>query len=297
MLKHSKITMGVLSAGIAASLMGMPLAAQAGTTMGSGKEMKQTYVEKEKESFISGDFGFTWTTAYLSRGVVQEDSGFIGQPFVDLYIKMYEGDGFVNKIQLNLGLWASLHSAKTGASQGTRLGAFYEFDWLPGIAVTFAKNFTFTVSWYEFDFISSGGRSGNLNMNLGYDDTDLLGALALHPHVAVLKGFIGNPSGLPGADNSWYYEAGIAPGFPIGPVSVTLPVTAGFGDAFYNGDAFGYVSAGASLSVPLAFIPEGYGTWTATASGLYYYMNDEPAAFNRGQNNKGVASAGFVCAF
>jgi hypothetical protein len=277
---------------LAAALLLLPIASRAGTET-AGK----TVVEQTK-SYISGDFGVTWTNAYLSRGVVQEDNGLILQPYLDIYIKLYEGTGFINSVTFNGGLWSSLHSEHTAATTGGLLRAWYEFDWLPGVSITFAKNWTFTPSWYDFDFISSGGRAGNLNLSLAYNDTDLLGKWALHPHFTTLKGFVGNPSGLPGADGSWYFEAGIAPGFSLGSVAITLPVTGGFADSkFYAGDHFGYVSGGITAAVPLTFIPKGYGTWTVTVGGLYYYLGDKVAAVNRGDHNKGVASVGIGCAF
>lgn len=292
MTKHSIAKFCTLAAGI----LVIPTVSWAGTAA-PAKETKEIK-EIVKESCITGDIGVSVTTAYLSRGVVQEDTGFIAQPYLNLYFKLYEGEGFVNKIQLNLGLWASIHSEKTAATPGTRLGSFYEFDWMPGIAMTFAKNFTATLSWFDFDFVSSSGRSGNLNLNLAYDDSELLGVWALKPHVTVMKAFIGNPSGHPGADNSWYFEAGIAPGFPIGPVTVTIPVTAGFGDNnFYAGDTLGYISAGPTVSMPLKFIPECYGSWTASVSALYYYLSDNNAAFNRGDHNKVVGTFTLSAAF
>ena len=151
------MTKQTLRALAALILMPVPMLV-AGT---KAKESKKV-VEKAPatESFISGDLGVTVASQYISRGVVNENQGFIAQPYADLYFKLYEGDGFLNKVQLNLGLWSSLHSKKTGATAGTTLPAWYEFDWMPGISFTFAKNFNFTVTYFDFDFVSSGGRAG-----------------------------------------------------------------------------------------------------------------------------------------
>ena len=249
-----------------------------------GKEAKATKEIKEtiKESCITGDLGLAVVSEYVSRGVVQENQGFIAQPYLDLYFKLYEGTGFFNKVSLNAGLWSSLHSAKTAATPGTSLGAWYEFDWTAGLAVTFAKNFTLTVSWFDEEFVSSSTRGGAVNGNLAYDDTDLLGAWALHPHVAVLKSMIGNYVGVAGGANGWYYEVGIAPGFTLGkggtyPVAVTIPLTVGLGPETYNGDDFGFFSAGLNASVPLAFVPACYGSWTYT-TGVTYILEGKNAA-------------------
>jgi hypothetical protein len=263
----------------------------------------KTVVEKAKAPFITGDLGVVVTSQYISRGVVNENQGFIAQPYLDLYFNMYEGSGFLNKIQLNLGLWSSLHSKKTGATPGTSLASWYEFDWMPGISFTFAKNFNFTFTYLDFDFVSGGGRAGNLNFNLAYDDTDLLGAWALHPHFTVLKSVIGNPVGVPGANGGWYYEVGIAPSHTYGPVTLTVPLTVGLGDGkFYGGDTYGYFSAGITAAVPLAFIPETFGKWTLTSGVTFYNQGGNAAAasapgINNGGHNQWVFSGGVGTTF
>src|SRR5205823_6138203 len=77
-----------------------------------------------------------------------------------------------------------------------------------------------------------------------------------------------------GPDEGVYYEVGIAPGLPIGPLAFTFPITAGFGsNNFYNKDAgFGYFSAGAQVAYPLAFMPKCLGVWTVTGGATYYYL-------------------------
>ena len=79
---------------------------------GTGKTVKNP-IETVKESCITGDLGVSVVSQYVSRGVVLENQGVITQPFVDLYFKLYEGDGFLNKVSLNLGLWSSIHSRHT----------------------------------------------------------------------------------------------------------------------------------------------------------------------------------------
>jgi len=171
-----------------------------------------------------------------------------------------------------------------------------EFDWMPGIAVTFAKNFTLTTSYFEFDSpnqLFSAARS--INVNLAYNDTDLLGMWALHPHVTFLqevdghaglngfasKGFLGAPDNGNTKKLGQYYEVGIAPAFTFMKSSayaptVTIPLTTGWGSNGFYGTGFGYFSAGATLSVPLAFIPSGFGAWTANVGGTYYFEGPGP---------------------
>ena len=301
MTKHS------LAAACTLTLASLALAST--SLAGTAAPAKETKVIKEtiKESCITGDIGLAVVSEYISRGVVQENQGFIAQPYLDLYFKLYEGTGFFNKVSLNLGLWSSLHSNKTIAAPGSSFAAWYEFDWTAGLAVTFAKNFTLTTSWFDEEFVSSNARGGAVNANLAYDDTDLLGAWALHPHVAVLKSMIGNYVGVANGTDGWYYEIGIAPGYTFGkggtyPVTVIVPLTAGFGPETYNGDDYGFFSAGINASVPLAFVPACYGSWTATTGFTYVNSGNQAAAaatplITNGDRNQYVFSGAIGLAF
>jgi len=223
----------------------------------------------------------TFVTEYLTRGLLEENQGVIAQPYLDLYFKLYEGTGFINKVVFNFSLWSSIHSHVEPFSVTSSTRNWFEFDWTPGFAITFAKNFTATISYFEFDSPDDAFNTArSINLNLAYDDTDLLGKFALHPHVAVLAEL--NAPGSAGINgHGWYFEGGIAPGYTLGPVTFTLPVTVGLGDhRFYDGDTFGYVSVGAQLSVPLSFIPECYGKWTLSGGYTYYYLGDKLSAFN-----------------
>jgi len=271
-------------------LAAVPATVKAGTEVASGKESKAV-VEEAKKSYISGDIGFTVTNDYVSRGILQTpEAGVKFQPYLDLYFKLYEGTGFINNVTFNLGFWSNLET-DDHFYPGKKTSVWEEFDYMPGIAVTFAKNFTFTVSYFEFDSPNqtfSAARS--INLNLAYNDTDLLGMWALHPHVTFLQEVDGH-AGMNNAASAspvntakcgQYYEVGIAPSFTFMKDSkyaptLTLPVTAGFGSNGFYGSGFGYASAGGTISVPLAFIPSGFGAWTASAGGTYYYVGKYPA--------------------
>jgi hypothetical protein len=312
-------------AGLVASLaFGIALApmVQAGTEVKSGKDGKSTPMVEATKSYISGDLGVQFVSTYYSRGILQGPqgkAGFDAQPYLDLYFKLYEGTGVVNKVTLNLGLWSNIASDTKPSLGGpvTRgLSSWTEFDWMPGISVTFAKNFTLTVSYFEFDYPAQGSSpQRSINTSLAYDDTDLLGMWALHPHVTFLQELTGNPSGghvglglAGGSKLGQYYEVGIAPSFTFlkdskYPITFALPVTVGLGSNGFYGTGFGYTSVGGTLSVPLAFVPAGFGSWTASVGGTYYYLGTTTARAN-GQfsvsgvnHDAGVASAGVGLTF
>lgn len=286
-----------LCAGIA--LAGSVLPVVAGTAVVS-KETK-TLVEKTQTSAISGDIGVEFASQYINRGVIRENQGVIAQPFADLYFNLYEGSGFINKVSLNAGIWSSLHSADTGAIAGSTTSAWYEFDYSVGLAVTFAKYFTLTPGYLEAVSPNDAfNTSRNFTLRLDIDDSELLGAFALRPHVSYvreLQGKLGN-----GDRKGNYFEVGIAPGAALGPVVVTLPITAGFGShGFYGSNqGFGYFSSGVNLAVPLTFIPEAYGSWTFNTGATYYYLHRTLARANAIQasgHNTFVFNGGLSLAF
>ena len=61
--------------------------------------------------------------------------------------------------------------------------------------------------------------------------------------------------------------------FPLGrgadPLTFSFPMIVGLGPETYNGEDYGYFSAGVNAAVPLAFVPLCYGTWTATVGFAY----------------------------
>jgi hypothetical protein len=272
----------------------------------SGKEVKKV-IEVAKESCITGDLGVSAVSQYITRGVVLENQGAIIQPFADLYFKLYEGEGFVNKVSLNLGIWSSLHDRKTDAGVASGSGSsttrnWYEFDYTVGLATTFAKNFTFTPSFYAFLSPNDGFNTFyGLNLNLAYNDSELWGGgFALNPSVTVLFE-LENKAGT-GADEGIYYEIALNPSFAAGPATISIPLKAGFGSNDFYGslntssgavedEAFGFLSAGVVATVPLKFIPECYGTWTLNAGATYYYLGDGTSDFNTAPRGGAVREA------
>ncbi|MBV9127487.1 MAG: hypothetical protein JO117_05300, partial [Verrucomicrobia bacterium] len=86
-----------------------------------------------------------------------------------------------------------------------------------------------------------------------------------------------------------YYEIGLSPSTTAGPVTITLPITAGFGSSrFYaNNRGFGYFTPGIQLGVPLKFIPSSYGTWNFTTFYKFYYLGNSLSNFNTGNPTPG----------
>src|SRR5829696_6581976 len=164
----------------------------------------KTIQEVAKESCITGDIGFDITNAYFFHGIRQEDSGFIIQPYADLYFKVYEGTGFLTSLSVDLGIWNSFHSNRGVPSTTSN---WYEFDFSAGLTATLAEKWTFGTAFKYYG--SPGDYFSNayaLAFKLGYDDKDLLGAFSLQPYILVEWELDGKSAN--GPDEGLYYEVG-----------------------------------------------------------------------------------------
>ncbi len=274
MTKSSIVT---LSAFAAAAFAGT---AFAGTTVAPAAK---TTKEVVKESCITGDLGVDFTSNYISRGIPQENQGFIAQPYLDLYFKLYEGSGALTKVTANLGLWSSIQTHRNPLAD-TNVREWYEFDYSAGLTFQFG-NFSVTPAFVALlspnDVFAT---SYNAQVTLAYDDSSALGAFALHPHVTVL-GEIDGKAGS-GPDTGFYYEIGVAPSVKVGEGTLSFPLTVGLGSNGFYGDStglggddtYGYFSAGVNLEYPLHFIPECLGAWAVKAQATYYNLGDNAAA-------------------
>lgn len=292
------MTLAALFAAVALASSGVCQAGEPAATPEATPE-----VEEAKTSRISGEVGVTLTNAYVFNGLIQDKDTLIAQPYLTLNFMLYEGEGFLNDVTFTLPLWWSVHDINLPAPTGTANKAWYEFDISPGFSFTFAKNWTFTIS--DYIYTSPGDYfpvSHNLSLALEFDDSDLLGAFALQPHF-YFQQELTNHAGLafkdgvpfaPNAPEGQYYEFGIGPGYTFAekstyPVTVTIPTAVGFGSSGFYGQGFGYFTIGAEVSVPLAFIPESFGSWTTSVSGRYYRLGSTSSFYtNSGDPDQGV---------
>jgi hypothetical protein len=273
----------------AALVLGVP--AYAGPTAPPAK----TIQEVAKESCITGDIGFDITNAYYFHGIRQEDSGFIIQPYADLYFKVYEGSGFLNKLSVDLGIWNSFHSNRGVASTTSN---WYEFDFSAGLTATVLEKWSVGVA---FRYYGSPGdyfdNAYTTTLRVGYDDKDLLGAFSLQPYVLVEWELDGKSAN--GPDTGVYYEVGLTPNVDLGPVNLAVPLRAGFGSSdYYAGDeGFGYFSAGLVATYGLKFVPECLGEWSVSASATYLHLGEGTEVSNDGNDDEVIFTGGLKVAF
>lgn len=262
---------------VALSAVLPPGAARAGET-------EQTPVLAEppaaKSSIFSGELGVTISNQYNTRGIIVQDEDVTFQPYLNLNVKLYEGDGFVNRVSGILGLWADVSTNGNVSGPGNRGSYFTEFDYGAGLSIAFAKRWSFTTFYNNWTSPADGYGDGSwINGTIAFDDSGLLGPnFSLKPYLIALYDLGGDaPTGL--RKESWYFEPGIRPNHTFGsgsstPINVAILAKAGLGSDFYGGETYGYFAAGPQITFQLNSIPSGYGRWSATAGYLYYNLGD-----------------------
>ena len=227
----------------------------------------------ESKSF-TGNLGINAATAYINRGVIQNRHGLNYQPYANLSLKAHEGDGIIDKVAFHLGFWSNVTEANSRMGNNK---IWSEFDLIPGVSLGMGK-FTLTES-LQLSYFPSNPLLRDfcgLQSRLSYDDSDILGALALRPTLTHFASLSGTPGFGMGAGGH-YWHLGVSPSVGVGPVTLSLPlgwaVTSG---NFYNTNqnGFAYTSAGLDARVNLPFATEA-GHWTANASLTYYNFNTQ----------------------
>ena len=237
---------------------------------------------------LSLTLGNDITTAYFFRGILQERDGFITEPYGEIGLTLFQSEeGPVNSISLFGGVWNSIHSEETGAA--TSPNALYETDWYGGVQAVLAKNLTTRLFYTFYTSPNDAFKTvQEVDFSAAYDDSDLLGAFSLKP--SFLVGSEINNTAF-GAKEGTYIELGAGPGLDIiksetYPVNLSFPLKLGlsaedyYEDANGNDDTFGYFSGGLKLGVPLAFIPEDYGSWSASAGVTFLALGNHTGDLN-----------------
>lgn len=232
------------------------------------------------------------------RGQIVRDEGLSIQPLLLAFVTLHEGDGFINSFKFVGGVWADYGTS--GVSQNAPFGSdpktnYTEIDPIFGVSIGIAKMFTLNVTYTAFvEQILSIETSHHLEVKLSFDDSPYLKAFALSPYVLFwqeLEGkstaaqvpflVFGDPaSGVTAPGEGYYFEVGVQPGFTLKtlgdlkvefPCRMLLPSEEFYGEYYDNASFVGLYEVGVKASIPLTFMPKGYGNWSAHAG--YRYMN------------------------
>ena len=297
-----KITCGMVLAGLMTTTSAMaqetpaPLAAAAerqAAAVGAGpsapEAAEQVPAQPEaKRVTLTG--GVDFFTAYVFRGIYQEDSGAIVPPYADLGVALGKG------ITLNVGNWNSIHSGPTGHSGHGN--PWYEADYYGSVTFTAGKlkpGVLFTSYTSPNDAF---GSVHELAAVIAYDDSS--SAFPLSPKVIVGTELKGQADG--GAGKGTYLELGIKPALKAGrALTFYLPVKVGVSlNDYYEGptgsNRFGYFDTGVIASVPLGFL-SGTGSWEAHAGVDFLWFGDNMKLLNSGDGFKPVGVFGVSFAY
>lgn len=233
--------------------------------------------------------GFDFVSAYMFRGIRQEDSGVIFPPFVDLGYTAYSGDGALKSITLNGGNWNSLHSGPTGT--------WYEADYYGSATFTFGQ---WKPAALFTSYTSPNDTFGSVYELAGviaYDDSGT--TFPLSPKAILAFELDGQADG--GANKGTYLELGVRPVLPVVssskyPLTVAIPTKLGLSlKDYYEGpngsDTFGFFSTGAVASVPLAFM-NGKTSWEVHGGIDIQWLGDNLKALNNDDGVKPIAIVG-----
>ena len=225
----------------------------------------------QNEGRVSVGAGIDFSTSYYFRGIVQETSGFIAQPYLEGGLSLYEGDN--GSVSFAAGTWNSLHSqTDDGFVGGGAPGIYYENDFYAGLGFGFAGGWGADVTYTAYmSPRGSWGTVKELAVGLSHDDV-------IAPYITLAFEIDGSAAG----DNEGtYLELGIEPSLPLedAPVSVSFPVAIGLSPSDYYdpggvNEAFGFFTVGASLGIPISGIPEEWGSWEFAAGVQLLFFGD-----------------------
>lgn len=263
----------------------------------------------KNEGRISLSAGNDFATAYYFRGILQEKEGVIAQPYADATFNLYDGGQGFNSLGVTLGIWNSFHEKQTGAAGDPK--SWYEADLYGSVAIGFLG--VLELSPIYTAYTSPNGAFNDVHelaWNLSLDDSKFLGPFALSPYVLVAFEIDGQADG--GSHEGVYLELGIEPGFTLGeggayPIAVSFPIKAGLSlkdyyemqrpDLTYSDETFGYFDGGIAVSIPLAFIPDSFGSWSLSAAGHFLVLGDHLEAINGGDNFEAIGIFGLSLAY
>ena len=269
--------------------------------VGGGAE---TALAQANSGRISLSTGIDTSNAYFFRGIRQERSGLIVQPYADVSVNLLAADSeSLSTLTVTVGQWNSLHSGPSGAQNEDRTTAmWYESDFFTGITVgtdALTAGITYTSYLSPNDSFAT---VQEVSLALSLDDSDRL-LVPLQPHLGLAVELSGQADG--GSAEGTYFELGVEPGLDLVPdrISIGFPATIGLSLNHYyengdpqNGDklndVFGYFDLGAVATLRLG-VPDSAGTWTVTGGVHLLALGEYLKVLNDGDSLQAVGSVGF----
>ncbi len=164
------------------------------------------------------------TSAYMFRGIRQEDESLILWPYFDLGIALHSGDGLLKSVGVNIGTWNSLHKGLSGSSGFTR-ELWYESDFYASFSVGFGGGVTLGTTYTAYTSPNS--------MFSTIKEVAVKGAVdakGFKPYALIafeLDAAPGVGQADAGASAGTYVELGAMPGYTLGKVGLSVPIKVG----------------------------------------------------------------------
>jgi hypothetical protein len=255
----------------------------------------QTPPEEPAPKRVTTAAGFDFASAYMFRGIYQEDHGVIVPPFVDVGVLAYYGTGALKSVTVNGGFWNSLHSGPSGNSG--KGNPWYEADYYGAVTFAFGNwkpGALFTSYTSPNDAFNS---VHELAAVLAYDDS--ASPFPLSPKAVLAFELKGQADG--GENQGTYLELGIRPVVKLidadrYPLSLAIPVKLGLSARdYYEGptgsNTFGYFDTGLIASVPLPFMPSKT-SWEVHGGIDFLWLGDNLQLLNHSDGVKPVGVIG-----
>ena len=229
-------------------------------------------------------------TVYVFRGILQEtDPAITVWPYGDIGLTLASGEGTVKSVNLNVGVWNSLQTGSSG-TDGFTEHAHYEEDFYSTLSLGLARGITAGLTYTAYT-------SPNQMFNTVKEvSVKVAQAGRINPYGLVA--FEVGEYGADGGENAGtYLELGAAPAFPIGRLTLGVPVKLGMSlSNYYELDGadrrFGYLDVGAIITVPLSGSTSSFGAWNIHGGVDLFTMGDTTKAFNAGEKTKVVGLVG-----
>jgi hypothetical protein len=255
--------------------------------------------------------GIDFTNAYMFRGIHQDHTRLIAQPYGEIDIGLQSADTGLKSTSLNIGTWNSLHTGDAGLRSGTSgFGCacgklWYESDFYATLALGFSKA-AFGITYTAYTSPNAGFNNvKEISFKLSGDDSAALGKAAMHPYAVVATEFDadGGHQADGGSKAGKYLELGVAPGYSGAKAGIAVPVKVGLslGDYYelnvgtparpvFEDNRFGFFSIAGIATVPINGTTS-YGAWNFHAGVEFQKLGTTTEAFN-GSDHRTIVSAG-----
>ena len=265
-----------------------------------------TGTQTSEYGLISLNFGVDWASAYYFRGIAQEQSGANFQPYGSLSFKLIENAGPLTALTATPGTWNNWHAGGGTLVDPVDPKFWYESDLYFTLAATLWENVTIGLTYTAYTSPNDSFRAvQELALGVSLNDSKWLGAFALNPSLLVAGEVDGqadagrptactcNSASTPGT--LWRRRALTPDDQPPGHAGAQRGHYYEFGTT--KNPVFGYVQFGPVFSVPVAFIPKSYGTWTVKGAVEFLFLGETLKPLNDNDVFKPIGRIGIAAVY